>query len=224
VEIGPGIIWFENVRGANSYGFQDGESIAVIDTGTPGGGKRILEQIRKRGKGPGDVRHIILTHSDFDHAGSAAELREATGAKVAIHRADAEGIKDQKAQKRVKGVRGALIGLVKRFMPFRPVEPDIILEDDDEIGGLRVVHCPGHTAGSICLYKAGVALFAGDAVLGNNKGGVRGPSEAFSADILRARQSLKRLVPLDYPILLPGHGKPVLRAASASLRNLPDIP
>ena len=79
MEIAPGVIRFGGIRGANSYGCLTGEGIAVIDTGLPGSGKRILGQIRDLGIDPGQVRQIILTHSDIDHAGSAAELRLTTG-------------------------------------------------------------------------------------------------------------------------------------------------
>jgi glyoxylase-like metal-dependent hydrolase (beta-lactamase superfamily II) len=220
MEIAPGVIRFRGVRGANSYGCLTGEGIAVIDTGLPGSGKRILGQIRELGMSPGQVRQIILTHSDIDHAGSAAELRLTTGAPVAVHREDARGLEERSAQKRVKGPGGLLLRLLKAFIEFSPVAPDILLEDGDEIAGLTVIHCPGHTKGSICLYKPGAFLITGDAVLGDRKGLVKGPSRALSADIGQARESLKKLTELEYDILLPGHGKPALRDPSAALREL----
>ncbi len=222
MEMGHGVIWFKGIRGANSYGYVTGEGIAVIDTGLAGNGKRILSQIQDLGMGPGQVRQIILTHHDMDHAGSAAELRDATGAQIAVHREDAPGLKEREAQRKVKGLPGAVLGLLKRFIKFQPFDPDIILEDGDEIGGLKVIHCPGHTKGSICLYKPGVVLVTGDAVLGDRKGGAKGPSEALSADIVQARQSLKRLTGLEYSMLLPGHGRPVLLNPTVAVRGLAD--
>lgn len=219
-EIAPGIVCFSGIMGANSYAYQTGDEISIIDTGLPGCGKKIIGQIRDLGWDQNNVRQIILTHTDIDHCGSAAELSEITGAQIAVHCLDAPGLREQKAQRKVKGPTGLLLGMMKTFIRFKPANPDIILEDGDEVGGLSVIHCPGHTSGSICLLKSGVVLFAGDALLSGRKADAIGPSKRFSADIAQAWLSVKALSLLDYDILLPGHGKPVIHGASYKVKSL----
>jgi hydroxyacylglutathione hydrolase len=67
---------------------QDGA--ILIDTGIPGSETAILDAMGKAGIAGRDLRLIIVTHGHGDHAGSAARLREVTGAKVAVHEKDAE--------------------------------------------------------------------------------------------------------------------------------------
>src|SRR3989304_7296629 len=113
------------------------------------------------------LQYIFLTHGHIDHVGGAKELKDATGAKVLIHREDLFLYEKVHLQ-------ADLFGL-----PSPPVSDiDVFLEDGMEIGegGLkcRVIHTPGHTPGSVSLYFSyklftGVILFSvgcGGAVLG----------------------------------------------------------
>ena len=114
MEIKKGIYLLDSIRGANSYLYVSEDSISVIDTGMPGNTERILEQIKTLNKTAQDVKLIILTHSDIDHSGSAAQLKKLTGAKVAIHGGDAPSLSGEKEQKRVKGFIGFIFRLVSR--------------------------------------------------------------------------------------------------------------
>ena len=86
---------------------QDG--VILVDTGIPGSENAILSAMEKAGIRKHDVRLIILTHGHGDHAGSAARLRELTGAGIAIHTGDAGMLRT--------GTQGALIptGIVGRI-------------------------------------------------------------------------------------------------------------
>ena len=86
---------------------------------------------------------IVLTHCHFDHIAHVKEIAHMCKAKIAIHHEDAAGlVEDAKSLSMHFGSRSPGIA------------PDIILNDGDTIGGLRVIHTPGHTPGSICLYSA----------------------------------------------------------------------
>jgi len=61
-----------------------GDRVVIVDTGVGGQAERILERIAEEGHAPGDVSLILLTHGHGDHAGSAAALRDATGAPIAL--------------------------------------------------------------------------------------------------------------------------------------------
>ncbi|HZB61772.1 MAG TPA: MBL fold metallo-hydrolase [Microvirga sp.] len=112
---------------------------AVID---PGGD---LDRIRQAIAGSKvQVEKIILTHGHIDHAGGAAELRDALGVPVeGPHEADRfllDGLEET----------GLAYGI-----PARPVMPDRWLAEGDtvSVGGvsLHVLHCPGHSPGSVVL-------------------------------------------------------------------------
>lgn len=220
MEIRPGTYLLDSVRGANSYLSVEENGILIIDTGMPRNAERILSQIEALNKAAKDIKLIILTHSDIDHSGSAAELKRMTGAKIAIHGGDAPSLSGEKELKKVKGFVGVIFRLMSRFMRFQTVEPDIILKDGDEIDGLRVIHTPGHTEGSICLYKTGDILFVGDAVRADNVGNLKLAPSAMTLNVQQALESLRKISGLEFKVLLPGHGRPVLQDASAKLKNL----
>ena len=84
----------------------------------------------------------------------------------------------------------------------------------------RVLHTPGHTAGSLSLWheEEGV-LIAGDA-LEYRRGRLALPSRLFTADMVQATASIRRLAALEVNILLLSHFPPVTEGASALLRTL----
>ena len=87
MEIAPGVHRLENLNGSNVVLIAD-EQMAVVDTGIAGNGDAIVDQIRKIGRSPSDLRWIVVTHFHFDHSGSAAELHELTGARIVAHSAE----------------------------------------------------------------------------------------------------------------------------------------
>jgi hydroxyacylglutathione hydrolase len=213
MEIARGIYHMGQVRGANSYLILADGSAAVIDTGMPGNEKRIVEYARRVGVEATKLQYIILTHSDIDHSGSVAGLKGLTGAKVAIHEADAPRLAGEKKLKEVRGAAGVLLGAAGVFMRFAPVKPDILLKDSDGIGGLTVIHTPGHTDGSICLYRE-KAIFVGDALRTDSEGKPSLSSGSVTANMGQARESARRISTYQYDVLLPGHGPPITHDAS----------
>ena len=77
------------VRGANSYVLLGMEGVVVVDTGMGGNASKIAKFVGTLDKEPASIAYIVLTHSDMDHSGSVAQLKELTKARVAIHRSDA---------------------------------------------------------------------------------------------------------------------------------------
>jgi glyoxylase-like metal-dependent hydrolase (beta-lactamase superfamily II) len=219
MELAPGVHKVDGVSGANSYLALSDSAAAVIDTGLGGNEKKIVDYASKAGLKPDQLRYIILTHPDPDHSGSAAKLKALTGAQVAIHEADAPRLSGEKKVKDVKGGMGLLFGLMSPFMRFTPVKPDVVLKDADKLLDLVVVHTPGHTDGSISLYREGRAIFVGDALVTDSSGKPRLPPGGFTVDMERAKESIRKISALKYGLLLPGHGPPVTRDGSAALAS-----
>jgi glyoxylase-like metal-dependent hydrolase (beta-lactamase superfamily II) len=219
MEVAPGIMLIDHVRGANSYLVTTGEGAAVIDTGMPGNEERIVEFSKGAGVEPGNLRYIILTHPDIDHSGSAARLRSLTNAKLAIHEADAPRLSGEKKLKEVKGGMGVVFGLMAPLMRFTPVKADLLLKDADRVLDLTVIHTPGHTDGSISLYRENEAIFVGDAMRTDSEGKPHLPSGSMTANMAQAKESVKKISEYHYSVLLPGHGPPMTREASKVLAD-----
>lgn len=219
MELSPGIHKIDGVSGANSFLVIAAEGAAVIDAGLPGNERKIVEYSTSVGVEPAKLSYIILTHADIDHSGSVAKLKGLTGAKVAIHEADAPRLSGEKKLKEVKGAMGLLFGVMGPFMRFTPVKPDVPLKDSDRLLDLAVVHTPGHTEGSICLYKEKEAIFVGDALRTDSAGTPGLPPGPMTVDMEQAKESIRKISALQYALLLPGHGPPITKDASALLSS-----
>jgi glyoxylase-like metal-dependent hydrolase (beta-lactamase superfamily II) len=171
----------------------------------PGNAKRIVAFIESTGRQAADLRYIVLTHCDIDHIGSVARLKELTGAKVAIHQLDGPVLAGE--QRSQKG--GPLMAVFGRLFRVRHVVPDLLLKDGDVVGGLTIIHVPGHTAGSIVLWRQDGVVFSGDALLSDNDGQVRPPRPRLALDRVQALASAERIKALPIKLLCTGHGAPV---------------
>jgi glyoxylase-like metal-dependent hydrolase (beta-lactamase superfamily II) len=103
---------------------------------------------------------------------------------------------------------------------FPPVEPDIVVRENIDLAGFKIIHTPGHTDGSISLYLPGKLIFVGDALRSDAKGNLKPPSKMLSADIVQAKASVALITGLDFDTLLVGHGAPVKGEASAKVKKL----
>lgn len=192
---------------ANVYLIERGEKLLLIDAGLPGEYEKVLRYIEKLGYVPEDVGVIIVTHAHYDHVGSLKDLKDATGANVAAHKDEVPYLKGEKTYRR----------------EIEPVDVEIELNDGDEVEGLRVIHSPGHTPGSICLLDLETkALFVGDLVMEEN-GRLEEIPHHYSLDPMKNREAIKKLLDVDFVHLLPSHGKPILNEGKEKLRELVEM-
>lgn len=166
---------------------------AVVDPGGKSAADKILSMAAANNI---EIKYILLTHAHFDHMLSLEELREKTGAPLALHKYDAETITDPNL------TFMAQYGGVSEGS--KPAE--ITLEDGDIITlgetEIEVIHTPGHTVGSVC-YKSGDAVITGDTLFRGNIG----RCDLYGGDEMAMDESLKRLLSLDGDYkLYPGHG------------------
>ncbi len=216
-----GIHKIEGITGVNCYLVAGADGLYLVDTGMPGSARRILRYISTLGRQEKDVRVILLTHSDFDHAGSAAELKRRTGAKIAIHEGDAPSLSGAQERKKDKGTLGALLRLMMKLIKAETVEADVLLKDGDSVGPLRVIATPGHTRGSCCfLHESSGTILVGDALRATVDGDVRVSPEIMNLDTAQAWKSAEIIAGEDFEAMLPGHGPPLLASAAERVRRL----
>ena len=209
--------------GASAFVALDGQ-VTVIDSGPRWTHPRLTAFLDGVGRSPQEIAHIVATHYHPDHIGSMARLREASSARVAVHEAEApfvEGVRQQPNPFQ----HPLLAFLASPLVPLScppPVAVDIALRDGDTLpvlGGLQVVHSPGHTPGSISLYfPAGGILIVGDAL--ECRGGRLGPpNPMFTVNMEQAKASIRRLAEPDIDILCFSHFPPIRRGAGRALRE-----
>jgi hydroxyacylglutathione hydrolase len=198
-----------NLGIAHVYLVETGQGLYLVDTGGPGMAGRILHHMQTLRRL--DLRLIFITHAHMDHYGSAAELRRRTGAPLAIHRLDAEAMahgETHVGSARGRGHIGKLfLPLADRLLPAEPTQPDLLLEDGQslEAYGLdaSVIHSPGHTPGSACLFVESRLAFVGDLI----SAGLHPHVQSFYAqDWSLLPASLRRVQILSPEWVYTGHG------------------
>jgi len=155
----------------------------------------VLDRVRKHGL---TVKQIVITHAHIDHVGGAMKVRAATGAPILLNQNDQALLKmlDQQA---------AWIGMAS---PGK-VDIDQSLGQADKVkaGSLsaEVLHTPGHTEGSICLYFAPERkLIAGDTLFAGSIGRTDLPGGSFDKIIRSIHEKVLALP--DETLVVPGHG------------------
>ena len=179
--------------GVNCYVLQDDFSDAglVIDPG--GNAEELLQYLKQEHI---SLQTIVNTHGHGDHIGADDRLRQATGARLLIHAADAPMLADARAN------LSAYMGFTVQAAPA-----DAILQDGEtlQVGHMSftVLHTPGHSPGGICLFGEGV-LFSGDSLFAESIGRCDFPG-ASETELVAALQ--KKILPLPDDVkVYPGHG------------------
>jgi glyoxylase-like metal-dependent hydrolase (beta-lactamase superfamily II) len=160
------------------------------------------------------ITSIVLTHGHFDHIAQVTEIARVSGARICIHRGDAHALQDDR------------FSLASHFGARPPgILPDMILNEGDSVAGFTVLHTPGHTPGSICLFDSDSGiLISGDTVFTD---GAFGRFDFPGGSARELRRSLERLEALEVTGLYPGHGEPRdtggagdIHAAASLIREL----
>jgi len=157
--------------------------------------EQVMALIRKHNL---QVKQIVITHAHIDHVGGAMKLRAATGAPILLNQNDYALLK-------MLDVQAAWTGMAT---PGK-VEIDQSLGSNDVVraGSLagQVLHTPGHTEGSICLYfPVEKTLIAGDTLFAGSIGRTDLPGGSYEK-ILRSLHDRVLALP-DNTRVVPGHG------------------
>lgn len=126
----------------NVYLIDGGKELALVDTGSGHGVKKILENVRIDGFDPSKLKIAFLTHCHFDHIGGAYELKHITKCKLLAHENDAQSIVDLDGN--------VLLDIAKeQGLSIKAPQLDSVIREGDciNVGNLivKVLHTPGHT-------------------------------------------------------------------------------
>lgn len=154
----------------------------------------LLEQIKMRGY---DMKAILLTHGHFDHIYAVNDLKKRLDVPVYAYADEAVLMSD------------SWMNRSKAWAEAMTVKPDILLHDGDELDlagfHIRVIHTPGHTAGSCCYYfEEEKILIAGDTLFYESYGRTDLDTGSEAA-IMRSLREQLFLLPDDVEVY-PGHG------------------
>ena len=215
VEVTSGV---HRVDGANPFSYiavQGDGSLVLVDTGMSVDGRPVLEYIQSiLGRKPSDLKAIVLTHCHAPYVRGASALKKATGALLLIHEQDSEFLSGKKKMQPPKGPAGILFRFSAPFLAPVPVEPDQRLHGGERVGGLTVLHTPGHTPGSIMLHDPEKKLILTADSIRYEKGRLLGPPDEFTYDMVEAKRSFMKVGELDFEFVLGGQGD-LLRSADA---------
>ena len=183
-----------NPFGSNCYivGSESTKEGMIIDPGMLA--EEILKHVNDLGL---KIKVIVLTHAHMDHTGALAEVKEATGAEVAMHADDVPLLRGGNSMMRIPG------------SSKEPPAPDRLLKEGDviDIGDLhfRVLHTPGHSPGGICLLeKDNEIVFTGDTLFQFSIGRTDFPGGSHEGLVQNINDKL--MVLPDNTTVCTGHG------------------
>lgn len=194
-----------------------GEKTIIIDGGMAGQAKKFAKAIEKLSIKPQDIVLIVLTHGDWDHVGSVKDIKDLTGARIALHREEKDWL-EKPLIHWPPGVTalGKMFDIImKKSRPslrFPAAKVDIALGN----GGLslaeygipgKIIHTPGHTRGSISVLLETGEAFVGDMAMSGPPLRLRPNLPIFADDMKQVKESWKVLIDAGAKTIYPAHGK-----------------
>ena len=204
-----------------------GDGVIVLDAGQPNRGQAFLNGLRRASIRPDEVGLILLTHAHWDHMGSAKDLKEITGAPLAVHHREAAWVEQANPPlppgvtrwgKIFMSVHQLLMPLIKLAATSvdRRLGDEVTSLAEFGIAG-DVIPTPGHSPGSVSVLLESGEAFVGDLAMNRLPLRLSPGLPIFADDPDQVVQSWRRLLELGVTTVYPAHGKPfsadVMRAA-----------
>jgi hydroxyacylglutathione hydrolase len=190
----------------------------MIDGGAPKHAKTFSKSLENLSIKPEEVQLIVLTHGHWDHIGSAKEIKEITGAKIAMHQREKHWL-ESALKPMPPGVTnwGRIFGsIIKVFLPLIHIpaaDVDVVLGDEEVslaeygIQG-KVVYTPGHSSGSVSVLLETGDVFVGDMAMNKFPLRLSPGLPIFAEDWGQLLASWKQLLDQGVKTIYPSHGEP----------------
>lgn len=187
-------VWYVGIQTSSPYLVTTSAGHILFDATWDETADYVLDNIRKAGFNPKDIKYLIITHAHVDHFSGTEKIRQATGARVGM------SLEDWKETERVQAAGGQ-----GRQNPGPRITRDLVIEDGQAITlgeqTFKFYVTPGHTPGSTSTeYRARDGNRSYRVLM---PGGLGIPSAEWSAAYLKSTQRLKSLGPWD--VMLPNH-------------------
>lgn len=206
----------------NAYLIDGDEGVTLVDTLLPKKEGAITEALAGIGRSIADVSAIVLTHSHADHTGSAAAVKEASGAAVYASAEDVAAVRGE--ERPPPPPMAERFPFLKPIMRRLPAPPPVVVDHviGEGIDGrlpedLKVINTPGHTPGhvSYLLEREGGLLFVGDAAMPKKgeitRGWMNRAEPTFDA-------SLRHIAEFNFERAVFGHAAPMQSGAGAAFK------
>ncbi|MBP1733025.1 MAG: hypothetical protein H6Q55_3454 [Deltaproteobacteria bacterium] len=190
----------------------------MVDGGAPKKVKEFSKATQKIGINIHDIKLIVLTHGHWDHIGSVKEIKELTGAKIAMHHVEKECL--EKSLKQMPpgvttwgDILGKTITLLLPLISIPSTNVDVVigneglLLDGFGISG-KVIHTPGHSSGSVSILLESGDAFVGDMAMNKFPLRLSPGLPIFAEDLTRLKESWNLLLDQGAKVIYPSHGEP----------------
>lgn len=197
---------------SNIYVIIDNEGeVMLIDSGTGSYFNRFLNELNNLNISLKNIESIVLTHMHFDHSGGVIKFLEKKPIDVLAHKLDAKYLEEGNDEYVFAWGFGTKL---------KPIKIAKYLEEGDNISfgdfNFKILHTPGHTVGSICLYdEEKEILLSGDTVF---TGGGVGRFDLPTGSLRDLINSLENLSKIKVEKLLPGHGEIAIKNGNVHIK------
>ena len=195
-----------------------GEGTILIDGGAPKQATNFVKGLESLSVKPEDIRLIVLTHGHWDHIGSAKDIKEITGARIALHKNEKDWL-----EKSLKHVPPAVTlwgrifaRIMAMFLPLIQIpaaDVDVVLGDEElsladyGIPG-TIIPTPGHSTGSVSVLLETGDAFVGDLAMNGFPLRIGPGLPIFAEDLQQVKKSWQLLLERGAVSVYPAHGKP----------------
>lgn len=213
----------------------DKDTKILIDTGFPGQLQLFRNAFENAGLDLKQLNIILLTHQDIDHIGTLKDFQNelSNQVKVLSHEIEKPYIEGEKVpvklaqleerKESLSGEMAAMYQRIKSGFQMSKARVDTTLTDGEELpylGGISIIHTPGHTPGHICIYLNGSkVLIAGDVLAIDGGVLVPGPKH-YNYDNKAALESLKKISNYDIDSVICYHGGFYNKDANSRIKEI----
>ena len=189
----------------------------LVDTGQKRYSKKLKTQLSILLKNYNKLDYLILTHTHYDHAENANMVKQLFSPEIIAHKSETQFLKEgfTKLPRGTNIFTDTICKLGNRFAhkiaEYNPVETDLEIEDSfgfKNIPGIKIIHTPGHTIGSLSVIIDDEIALVGDTMFGIFKEKIMPPFADHKKDLY---ESWSKLLETSCKSFIPAHGKLIKR-------------